>query len=255
MKDSSIKNQVNVHYDKQWEEYSEKDVILRVKNLGVVIDSITAHIPKRSNLDILDLGCGPAVIPLRLNENLKGSFHSIFGIDLSQTACKLGQKVLKNNKLENIHLLLADCESLPFRVNTFDAVLSNATFNLLTDKERGFIQIAHVIKDGGIIVIGDCVAEEKESTCQTKCTSQWSQCIDGAPTEMEIAELAYSNGFEIVQIQDITETVRDLVTNGLWSWPEFLGSDLKYKIYTFQKTKVKGIPPTPNQIEEKNRVR
>jgi SAM-dependent methyltransferase len=237
-RENPIKVNVYLHYESQWEGYSYEDVLSRVSSLSQVLDVIIAKLPEKESLKILDLGCGPAVLPLRLASTQTGNFKmNIYGIDLSEKAIEVGYNALEKNEFGFIHLLLADCDTLPFKDGSFDSVISNATFNLLTDKKSGFSEMARVINEKGIIVMGDCVAEEKDKSCSnTECvSSQWSQCIDGAPTLSDLDDLAQSKDFEIIEIEDLTETVCELVKNKLWDWPEFLDSDLKYKVLTYKR--------------------
>jgi ubiquinone/menaquinone biosynthesis C-methylase UbiE len=232
------KENVNKHYEIQWEGYSDKDIIARVANLSSVIDPILSYLPKTQNIKVLDLGCGPAVIPLRMAQiKKKESKMEIYGIDISNTALKVASGIIGENQLDFIHLILADCESLPFSQNGFDCVVSNVTFNLLIDKPKGFSEMVRVLKEGGILVIGDCVKEEAGQTCQDSQNESnlWSQCVAGAPTKSDIVSLAKSNDLKILDTQDLTKTVMELVKNQLWDWPEFLEHNLKYHVFAFKK--------------------
>ena len=234
----TIKENVNLHYKTQWDGYSNEDVMRRVSNLRFVLDSIIANLPYKSPIKVLDFGCGPAVLSLRLAEVKKGEFHcDIYGIDLSYSAIRLGQRLVKRNEIDFIHLLVAECETLPFAKNSFDAILSNVTFNLLTDKNYGFSEMVRVLKEDGIIVIGDCIAKDEGKSCSDvkRSSGLWSQCVDGAPTIYEIRNLAQTNGFNIIETQNLSETVYELVTTELWDWPEFLENDLEYQVFTFKK--------------------
>ena len=207
-------------------------------NLSSVIDPILSYLPKMQNIRVLDLGCGPAVIPLRMVQNKeKGSKIKIYGIDISNSALRLASGLIKKNNLNFIHLILADCESLPFSQNSFDSVVSNVTFNLLIDKKRGFSEMVRVLKEPGILVIGDCVKEEDLQSCQDSQdeSNLWSQCVAGAPTKSDIVSLAKSNDLEILDTQDLTKTVLKMVKNQLWDWPKFLEHDLKYHVFAFKK--------------------
>jgi ubiquinone/menaquinone biosynthesis C-methylase UbiE len=229
---------VNKHYEDQWEGYSDNDILIRVANLSSVIDPILSYLPKIQNIKVLDLGCGPAVIPLRMAQNKEeDSKFEIYGIDISSSALRLASGLKRKNQLDFIHLILADCESLPFSQDSFDSIVSNVTFNLLVNKKKGFSEMARVLKKGGILVIGDCVKEEYAQTCQDSQdeSSLWSQCVAGAPTKSDLFSLAESNGLEILDIQDLTERVKEMVKNELWDWPEFLDYDLKYHVFAFKK--------------------
>lgn len=233
------KENVNKHYEMQWEGYSDKDILTRVANLSSVIDPILTYLPKKQGIKVLDLGCGPAIIPLRMAQKKeKDSKSEIYGIDISNIALRLASGLKRKNQLDFIHLILADCESLPFSQNCFDSVVSNVTFNLLVNKKAGFSEMARVLRDDGILVIGDCIKEEDEKSCQDSEdeSNLWSQCVAGAPTKSDIYSLAESNDLEILDTQDLTRTVLNMVKNRLWDWPEFLEYDLKYHVFAFKKS-------------------
>lgn len=58
---NTIKEVVNHHYESQWEGYTEKDVLYRVKNLANVIDPIISGLPMISHARVLDIGSGRLV--------------------------------------------------------------------------------------------------------------------------------------------------------------------------------------------------
>jgi ubiquinone/menaquinone biosynthesis C-methylase UbiE len=228
----SKKDNVNIHYDEQWGSYSEQDILKRVENLAPVLDSIISLANLKTGSKILDLGSGPAVIPLRIRKDHDVDCE-IHGIDISKSAIFSGKEVLKHSNMENVHLVLGDCENLPYREFEFDAVISNATFNLLLDKKKGFSEMTRVLKDHGRLVIGDCIAREKK--CQKdKDDRLWSQCIAGAPTHKEMLEYAESEDLHLMETFNLTQKVRELVTHGLWDWPEFVDHDLDYYVFEFR---------------------
>lgn len=231
----TTKDSVLKHYEDQWESYSEDDVNNRVANLGPVIDTIISPISIKENMKILDLGTGPAIIPIRLAQTSEVQLH-IYGIDLSKNAILLGMSVLKKMDYQNIRLLLGDCSHLPFSDGTFDAVVSNATFNLLLNKENGFSEMARVTKKGGIVILGDCILRKRKcENSNDKNGKLWSQCVAGAPTEKEIHEYAKKAGLKSLDTYNLTQMVTEQVKEGLWKWPEFLEYDLKYHVFSFSK--------------------
>lgn len=231
----TIKDNVNSIYEEQWSSYSEDDVLLRMQNLSIVIDAIISQVELRENSKILDLGTGPAVIPLRLVQTQNIDLD-IYGLDLSRDAVHLGQRVLGKNVHYNVQLLLGDWENLPFFEGTIDAVFSNATFNLLLNKERGFLEMARVTKSGGMVVVGDCITKERRCKSQEEQNNQlWSQCVAGAPTKEEILDQAQKVGLKNIGIFNLTQKVKELVGSGLWNWLEFNTHDLTYYIFSFKK--------------------
>lgn len=235
----SKKDEVTKHYEKQWEDYSEEDVIVRVKNLASVLDTIVSNIPIKNVEIVLDLGSGPGIIPLRITRiSERNPDIKVLGIDISDKALQLGRKVINEMDLgESIQFVRGDCEILPFQECTYDAVVSNATINLLEDKHQAFSEIARVTKPEGYIVIGDCITAEGEE-CSTDTESDknlWSKCVSGAPTKEEMIELARGVDLRVIKTEDLTDEVARLVKNKLWDWPEFMEHELEYYIFVMRK--------------------
>lgn len=233
------KEGVNLHYDEQWERYSEEDVVKRVKNLSPVLDAVISHLTVEPGSKILDIGSGPAIIPFRICiSSVEGIGFRLYGIDISQQALQLGKKIIGSKGFkDNISLVKGDCEELPFQNNCFDGVVSNATVNLLLDKEKGFREIARVTKGGGMVVLGDCTARGGKKCIQENDDRLWSACISGAPTKEEFHKFAQGVGLEMIKTIEMTEEVTQLVNKGLWDWPEFIDHDMDYHIFVMRKRK------------------
>ncbi len=230
---------VNQHYEEQWQGYTEDDVLKRVENLKEVLDSILSPLTLKPGVRILDLGSGPGIIPLRMAHFLGDNPETkIYGLEISENAIKIGNKIIRQKNLtHSIHLIKGDAENLPFQDQSFEAVVSNATFNLLLNKEKGFNEMTRVVKEGGNIIIADCVAKEGK-----RCSGDiegddelWSVCVAGAPTKKEILELSGRAGLEVLETMDLTVKVSRLVKNKLWDWPEFIEYDLEYYVFKMLK--------------------
>ena len=231
------KEGVNCHYEEQWERYSEGEVFKRVNNLSPVLDAIISPLTVEPGSRILDLGSGPGILPIRICESFgEVDGFRLYGIDISQQALQLGKKVIgSKDMVDNIFLVKGDCEELPFQNNCFDGVVSNATINLLLDKEEGFREIARVTKRRSMVVLGDCTARDSKQCRQGDNDQLWSACISGAPTKMEFRELAKGAGLEIINVKKMTDHVTRLVKKGLWDWPEFIQYDMDYHIFVMRK--------------------
>ncbi len=236
---SSKKENVHLHYDEQWEGYSGADVVKRIENLAPVLDALISELTLKSQNRILDLGSGPGIIPIRLAHVFKTDYEiNICGIEISEKAVQLGNKVIKEKDLNNsINLVRGDVENLPFIDEGYDAVISNATLNLLPDKKKSFYEMARVTKNKGQIIIGDCIAKIGETCKESEDNDRlWSQCVAGAPTKTEFKQYANEAGLTILEIKDLTKEVASLVKNRLWDWPEFIEHDLDYYIVKMIKS-------------------
>ncbi len=230
---------VNQHYEEQWKGYTEEDVLKRVENLGEVLDSIVSPLTLEKGLKILDLGSGPGIIPLRIAHFLGYNPEvKVYGLEISENAIKIGNKIIRQKNLtDSIHLIKGDAEKLPFHDRSFESVVSNATLNLLLDKEKGFNEMTRVVKEGNEIIIADCIAKEDKRCCGDTDTDDelWSACVAGAPTKLEIQQFANRAGLEVLGIKDLTSEVSRLVKNNLWDWPEFIEYDLEYHVFRMLK--------------------
>ena len=80
--------------------------------------------------NILDLGCGPADIPIRLAQLLP-KVH-ITAIDASKKMIESAKVAVTKAKLNNhIILIVAYLPGLPFKSKTFDAIISNSILHHL----------------------------------------------------------------------------------------------------------------------------
>ncbi|MFH1564081.1 MAG: class I SAM-dependent methyltransferase [Nitrospirota bacterium] len=92
---------------------------------------------------ILELGCGTGEYTLRLAKT--GS--KIIAIDISLPLINQAKQKIKAT---NVNFVIADAENLPFKDNTFDAVVGNAVLHHL-DLDSALEEMKRVLKTGGKI--------------------------------------------------------------------------------------------------------
>jgi len=98
---------------------------------------------------ILDVGCGAGL----LFKHIVDPIGVIVGVDIARELLNIAKKLIKNSRLNEVFLVRADADFLPFRDGVFDKVfaitlLQNMSIYLLT-----FNEIARVAKDDSVIVI------------------------------------------------------------------------------------------------------
>lgn len=124
------------------------------KTYGAPLDHISElgkMFKERRVKNILDLGCGSA----KHIAYLAKQEFSLYGIDISEEAIKIGRKMLKENKLKADLKVGSMHEKLPYKSGFFDAVIS---FRVLNHGEIGQVEktikeIERVLKPSGIIFI------------------------------------------------------------------------------------------------------
>ena len=99
---------------------------------------------------VLDIGCGTGVLSEAALES--GAEEIICG-DIS--SLMLLEAMRKDSRRHpGYSFCRLDAEDLPYRDNSFDAVISGMTFGLIPDQQRVVDQMVRVVKPGGLVSIG-----------------------------------------------------------------------------------------------------
>ena len=115
--------------------------------------------------DFLDLGTGPAQIPIFLAQRCPKI--RITGIDLSVNMLLLGeQHVAEAGLADRIALECVDAKNLPYPDQSFDGVISNSIIHHLPDPMAAFQEISRVIRPDGLILIRDLMRPDAPETAQ-----------------------------------------------------------------------------------------
>lgn len=99
------------------------------------------------NKIIAEIGSGPGFI---LKELAKENFKKIYGVDISLDMLNRAKKRLNNN----IYLINAKAEELPFKNQSIDLIISRGSVFFWKDLEKAFKEIYRVLKNDGFLLIG-----------------------------------------------------------------------------------------------------
>jgi SAM-dependent methyltransferase len=103
---------------------------------------------------VLDLGTGPADIPIRVARARAG--WQITAIDAAPAMLELAQKAIHAAGLQDsIRLLLADAKSLPLADAAFDIIFSNSILHHVADPDAFWRQVRRLAKPGALILLRD----------------------------------------------------------------------------------------------------
>lgn len=108
----------------------------------------------RSEMRVLDVGCGPGSITLGFAETVAPG--EVVGIDFQPSQVDQAQRFLAGRELKNLRFQVADAYKLPFPDNSFDAVFAHAVLWHLREPEKALSEIRRVLRAGGIVGIRDC---------------------------------------------------------------------------------------------------
>ena len=96
----------------------------------------------------LDVAAGTA--DLCIETIRQGKSQKVVGVDISEGMLDVGrEKVLRKGLSDKIELRVADCASLPFDDNTFDAVTCGYGVRNFAELDRSLTEIFRVLKPGG----------------------------------------------------------------------------------------------------------
>ncbi len=79
--------------------------------------------------------------------------ESIIGIDLSEEMLAVARKKATAKKLEKISFVKGDCENLPYKENTFDAMTAGFGVRNFENLEKGLAEMYRVLKSQAPLVI------------------------------------------------------------------------------------------------------
>ena len=117
----------------------------------------SCHIAKDSY--ILEIGCGVGLTPVYL---AKKYGCRIMAVDLSkQMIEKAKKRAEEKNVSDKIEFKVADAQKLPFKDNTFDAVILESVMAFIPDKKKAMKEFMRVAKKGGYIGFTEVAWVEK----------------------------------------------------------------------------------------------
>ncbi len=95
------------------------------------VDHVLANAPAEKPLRVLDVGCGPADIPIMI-ANARPQWQ-ILAVDASSPMLQVAAKKAAHQLARNIRFRLADAKQLPSDLGSFDLIISNSLLHHLPD--------------------------------------------------------------------------------------------------------------------------
>ncbi|MBF0472344.1 MAG: methyltransferase domain-containing protein [Nitrospirae bacterium] len=124
---------------------------------GVSNVSIYASIPQGAA--VLDLGCGAGLDTL-IAAQKTGSSGRVIGIDFSEAMINKANFGIKQCGYTNVSLQIEHADTLSLPDSSIDIALVNGIFNLNPFREKIFIELARVIKKGGVVYASELILKE-----------------------------------------------------------------------------------------------
>ena len=123
------------------------------------VDRFRACFPTTVGGTMVDLGCGPADIPVRFARALPG--FTITAVDGSEPMIALAHQAVKAARLEaRVHPRCARLPMLALPLQSFDAVVSNSLLHHLPDPRLFWNELVRLGKPGATVLVMDLFRPE-----------------------------------------------------------------------------------------------
>lgn len=122
---------------------------------------------------ILDIGCGGGVDTL-LAALLTGPEGKAAGIEMVESMYERACSNLTLSGLLNTRFFHGSAMNLPFEDNSFDIIISNGVFNLITDKIQALGEALRVLRPGGRFMIADQVRKSINAFESENTVKDWA---------------------------------------------------------------------------------
>ncbi|WP_018753425.1 class I SAM-dependent methyltransferase [Paenibacillus sanguinis] len=165
--------------NEQFAQYEVNDTMLN-KNPHKLLFEIVGLVDLKDKI-VLDVGCGRGGNLAGVNKDYKA--HSCVGLDLTEASVQFDHV---RHIANNMFFLVGDAEDLPFKNETFDAVLNCESSYGYPNIHKFYYGVYRVLKTGGHFMYGDMLPTDK-----------WPM----------YEQYLISLGFEILRNQDITENI------------------------------------------------
>jgi len=146
---------------KQAEVYARAD--FAEENQGFV-DRFKEYFPEFSQGRVLDLGCGPADIPIRFAKLYPAC--QIIGVDASAPMIQLGEQAVKQVDLSDRITLCCERLDAVAGANIADAAISNSLLHHLPNPLQFWQKLRQLVKPGSPVLVMDLLRPESPEEAQ-----------------------------------------------------------------------------------------
>jgi cyclopropane fatty-acyl-phospholipid synthase-like methyltransferase len=133
------------------------------ENQGFV-ERFKEYFPEFSQGIVLDLGCGPADIPIRFAKLY--SACQIIGVDASGPMIKLGEQAVKQAELSDRITLRCERYEEVAGARIVDAAISNSLLHHLPNPLQFWQKLRQLVKPGAPVLVMDLLRPESPETAQ-----------------------------------------------------------------------------------------
>ena len=146
---------------------------------------------------VVDLGCGSGIDSLLAGQLIHNGM--VISVDFTSEFLELLDSY--TNGLP-IKLINADLEHLPLVKHTADIVMSNAVFNLTTNKEKAYAEAFRILKPGGKLVMFDLILDKSLPREVIEDPLAYTTSLGGVENKNTIQSALEAAGFVKIKFGD-----------------------------------------------------
>ena len=161
------------------------DSILGPAQLNTLAADLVRRMPVRPRGDVLELACGTGIVTQRLRERIDSNFRLV-ATDISEAMLAYARNKVKGK----IDWRLADAAALPFKDETFGAVVCALGVMFVPDKQKLFAETRRVLAEGGQLLF-NCW-DGLDLNPHAKTNSEVMRTLFPDDPEMDFSSIPYS---------------------------------------------------------------
>jgi len=128
----------------------------------------------RGDMVALEIGPGPGTFTIEAARRIDGT-GKLFAVDIQPSVITALNDRLQREQVTNVKAEVADVYELPFSDNTFDRVFLVTVVGEIPDKARALVEIRRVLKDDGLLAVGEFLPDPDYP--RRKTVIRWCQSV------------------------------------------------------------------------------
>jgi arsenite methyltransferase len=227
------------------EDYSKLEGYNVDADLGLGCGVPTQFANIKSGDVVIDLGSG-AGNDAFVVRSIVGITGKVIGIDMTEAMIEKSRANNEKLGFNNVEFRFGEIEKIPCSSNTANVIVSNCVLNLVPDKEKAFMEIFRVLKEGGHFCISDIVLNGELPETLKDHADMYAGCVSSAIQKKDYLAFIEKAGFSNIQIvKQKNITIPDDILNQYLSKSEL-------EAYKNSKTEIQSITVTGKKISIPN---
>lgn len=191
----------------RFDDWSESQTFQRLRPwLAFVQGQVFDQIDWSRATTVLDVACGSGWAVYETASRLEaGRSGMACGCDISEGM--LRQRALRERAVAGTHFLAASAQSLPYRDDSFDAIICTAAFHHFPVPEDALREFRRVLRPGGKLLIADACRDQSVGTWIWDRLHRWFEKghVKYYRTD-ELLALLRGAGFAEIELRELAPT-------------------------------------------------